>query len=165
VKATTVIPCACGFSLFALRNTNIGVSCDEEWVRSTSSEEVLNNLVVDGVHPDRASGGWHPAVGESFPTPHTDELVVFKDYFCHGFGFPVHPFLCGLIDYYGISLCNLSPNSILHVAIFINLCESYLGILPHFDLFCHFFCLKVKGGMSSRVVGCAYLQPQDGMMI
>jgi hypothetical protein len=52
----------------------------------------------------------------------------------------------------------------LHIAIFIHLCESYLGILPHFDLFRHFFCLKVKGGTGSRVVGDAYLQLRDGMM-
>ena len=94
--------------------------------------------------------GWRPTVGENFPTPHFDELVVFEDYFICGFGVPIHPFLRGLIDHYGISLCNLSPNSILHVAIFINLCEAYLGILPHFDLFRHFFYLKMRGGVDPR---------------
>jgi len=127
-------------------------SRDEEWVRSTSSEAVLNNLVVHGILLDMATAGWRLAASEDFPTPHTNKLVVFKDYFFRGFGVPIHPFLRGLIAYYGIGLCNLSPNSIMHVAIFINLCESYLGILPHFDLFCHFFCLKVKGGPGSRVV-------------
>ena len=107
-----------------------------------SNEAVLNRLVMDGVLPDRVTTGWRPAHGESFPTPHDDELVVFEDYFYRGFGVPIYPFLHGLIDYYGISLCNLSPNSILHISIFIHFCEAYLGILPHFDLFHYFLCLK-----------------------
>ena len=114
----------------------------EEWVGSVSNEAALNRLVEDGVLPDRVTAGWRLAHGESFLTPHGDELVVFEDYFYHGFGVPIHPFLCGLIDYYEISLCNLGPNSILHVSVFIHFCEAYLSILPYFDLFRHFFCLK-----------------------
>ena len=114
---------------------------------SVSNEAALNQLVVDGVLPDRVTAGWHPAHGESFPTPCGDELVVFEHYYYRGFGVLIHPFLCGLIDYYGISLCNLGPNSILHVSVFIHFCEAYLGILPHFDLFRHFFCLKPRGDL------------------
>ena len=136
----------------------------EEWMKSVSNEAALNRLVVDGVLPDRVTVGWRPARGESFLTPRGDELVVFEDYFYHGFDFPIHPFLCGLIDYYGISLCNLGPNSILHVSVFIHFCEAYLGILPHFDLFRHFFCLKAQGGSRSRIVGSAYLQLWDRMV-
>jgi hypothetical protein len=121
------------------------INHDEEWVRSINNEMTLNNLVVYGVLPDRATTGWCPMASEDFPTPQSDELVIFEDYFFRRFGVPIHPFLRGFIDYYGISLCNLSLNSILHVTMFINLCESYLGILPHFDLFCHFFCLKIRG--------------------
>ena len=113
----------------------------KEWVSSKSNEEALNQLVVDGVLPDGVTVGWRQARGESFPTPGGDELVAFEDYFYRGFGVPIHPFLHGLIDYYGISLYNLGPNSILHVSVFIHFCEAYLGILPHFDLFRHFFCL------------------------
>ena len=80
---------------------------------SVSNEAALNRLVEDSVLPDKVMVGWHLACGESFPTPHGDELVVFEDYFYHGFGVPIHPFLRGLIDYYEISLCNLGLNSIL----------------------------------------------------
>jgi len=78
----------------------------EEWVSSVSNEVVLNQLVVDDVLPDRVTPGWRPARGESFPTPRGDELVVFEHYFYRGFGVLIHPFLHGLIDYYGISLYN-----------------------------------------------------------
>ena len=35
----------------------------------------------------------------------------------------------------GIQLHHLTPDSILHIAIFVQLCEAFLGIHPHFDLF------------------------------
>jgi hypothetical protein len=89
---------------------------------------------------------------------------VFEGYFYHGFGILVYPFLNSLINYYGINLCNLGPNSILHIAIFIHFYEAYLGILPHFDLFHHFFCLKTVGGTRSRIMGSVYLQLRDGMV-
>ena len=130
----------------SLRAATRGVNHEEEWAWSVSNETTLNALVVDDMLPDRVKVGWHPVFGEEFPTPHSDDLVVFEDYFYRGFGVPIHPFLHGLIDYYNISLCNLSLNSILHVAIFINFCEAYLGILPHFDLFRYFFCLKIRRG-------------------
>ena len=111
----------------------------KEWVSSISNEAALNQLVVDGMLPDRVPTRWHPARGESFPTPGGDELVVFEDYFYRGFGVSIHPFLHRLIEYYAISLCSLVPNSILHVSVFIHFCEAYLGVLPHFGHFCHFF--------------------------
>ena len=78
-------------------------------------------------------------------------------------GVPVHPFLRDLLEFWGVSLCNLYPNTILHISIFIHFCEAYLRILPHFNLFRHLFWLKKKGGDGSRVVGGVYLQLHDGM--
>jgi hypothetical protein len=128
----------------------------EKWARSINDEAALNALVVDDVLPDRAMIGWCPVFGEEFPTPRTDELVVFEDYFYQGFGVPIHSFLHGLIDYYRISLYDLSPNSILHVAIFINFCEAYLGSFPISTSSIISSTSKSKGSRS-RVVGGAYL--------
>ena len=89
--------------------------------------------------------------------PHTDEVVVFEDYFWRGLGFNIHPFLSNLLEFQTLSLCNLHPNTILHILIFIHFCEAYLGILPHFNLFRHLFWLKKKGGSGSKVVGDVYL--------
>ena len=63
-----------------------------------------------------------------------------------------------------MSLCNLHLNTILHIYVFIHFCEVYLGILPHFNLFRHFFWLKKKGGGNSKVVGGVYLSLHDGMV-
>ena len=68
-----------------------------------------------------------------------------------------------LLEFWAISLCNLHPNTILHVSVFIHFCEAYLGILPYFNLFKHLFWWKKKGGSASKVVGGIYLQLRDGM--
>jgi hypothetical protein len=47
-------------------------------VESVSDVMALNQLVVHGVMPDRATTRWRPVASESFPTPHGDELVVLK---------------------------------------------------------------------------------------
>ena len=59
-------------------------SHDEEWVPSRTSAADLDKMVAAGVIPDRLTAGWRPASGEPFLTPHTDEAVVFKDYFWRG---------------------------------------------------------------------------------
>ena len=94
---------------------------DQEWVKSTTTQKILEGMVFKGVLHDQATIGWCPAAGEPFLTIDTSELVVFVAYFARGFGIPVHPFLWKLLGYYGISLCHLHPNSIIHISLFINL--------------------------------------------
>ena len=67
------------------------------------------------------------------------------------------------MEYWGVSLCNLHPNTILHITVFIHFYEAYLGILPHFNLFRHLFWLKKKGGGGSKVVDGVYLHLCDRM--
>jgi len=112
-----------------------GTSRDKEWVPSLMGETELNEMVEAGVLPDRVTVGWRPTDGGPYPMPHTDEIVVFEDYFWRGLGLPVHPFLQDLLEYWGVSLCNLHLNTILHIFGFIHFYEVYLGILPHFNLF------------------------------
>ena len=139
------------------RKAVAGASRDEERVPSKMGEAELNKMVAAGVLPDRITAGWRLASGEPFPMPNIDEAVVFEDYFWRGLGFPVHPFLRDLLEFWSISLCNLHPNTILHILIFIHFCETFLGVLPHFNLFRHLFWLKKKGGGGSKVVGGVYL--------
>jgi hypothetical protein len=116
-------------------------------MKSISTEGSICKLINGGVLPDAAIEGWRPSVGESYLEPHPGELIIFEDFYWHRFRNPCHPFLCKLLDYYKVSLCNLHPNSILSISIFINFCEAYLGIYPHFNLWCHLFCLKKKGDL------------------
>ena len=52
-----------------------------------------------------------PAEGQVVPTPKPTERVVFIPHFFQGLGFPLHPFIRGLIYYYWIDFEDLSPNS------------------------------------------------------
>uniref|UniRef100_J3M5L1 Transposase (putative) gypsy type domain-containing protein n=1 Tax=Oryza brachyantha TaxID=4533 RepID=J3M5L1_ORYBR len=78
---------------------------------------------------------------ESWSTPHSDEIVVFSSFFERGFSLPISSF-CGLLDFYKLELHHLNPNSILHISIFVYIRETFLGIPPHFNLFCHLFRVK-----------------------
>ena len=64
---------------------------------------------------------------------------MFKAFVERGLAIPVCDFLQGLLFFWGIQLLHLTPNSILHIAIFVHLCEAFLGIYPHFDLFKNLF--------------------------
>ena len=59
----------------------IGACHDNEWVLSLMGEAEINRMVEAGVLSDRVTAGWWPASGEPFPMPHTEEVVVFEDYF------------------------------------------------------------------------------------
>ena len=65
----------------------------------------------------------------------------------------------GLLHYYKIKLQHLNPNGIQHIMAFITMCEGYLGIEPHFELWRYFFAIslhrkKDRGGESSMSMGC-----------
>lgn len=62
--------------------------------------------------------------------------------FCAASEFLLPIFSRGLLHHWGIQVHYLTPNSILHILIFVHLCEAFLGIEPHFDLFQHLFHLK-----------------------
>ena len=48
-----------------------------------------------------------------------------------GFGVPVGRFMRALCEYYVVELHNFSPNSISQAAVFVVVCEGYLGIEAH----------------------------------
>ena len=104
------------------------------WPQSTATEARLAVLVEEGVLPAKELIDWRAAGGEEFPTPNTGEIVVHSAFFQRGLSIPVHPFLRGLLYWYGLELHTLNPNGLLHVSCFITLCECFLGIEPHFDL-------------------------------
>ena len=78
---------------------------------------------------------------ESVPNPSQGERVCLVPYLIRGLGFPIHPFLRGLLEFYGLQLHNLTPASILHIAGFVALCEQFLGCEAHFALWKKLFYL------------------------
>ena len=69
------------------------------------------------------------------PYENTGEIIAFTSYLERGLGFPCSSFFSGLMRYYRIQLHHLTPNSFVHISIFVHLCEDFLGIEPHFELF------------------------------
>ena len=104
---------------------------------------------------------------ESVPSPSKGERVCLVSYLIRGLGFPIHLFLRGLLEFYGLQLHNLTPTSILHIACFVALCELFLGIEAHFAPWKKLFCLvphsqegsiyQVGGAELWRIAGTGYL--------
>jgi hypothetical protein len=61
-----------------------------------------------------------------------------------GLGVPSHQFLCSLLEFFGLKLHHLTPSGILHMAAFVTLCEAYMGIEPHLNLWNYFFCTRLQ---------------------
>jgi hypothetical protein len=71
---------------------------------------------------------------EIVPQPKEGYRVIFLAFLLRGFSLHAHEFLHGLLFVYGVQLHQLTPNSILHIACFVTLCEAFLGINPHWGL-------------------------------
>lgn len=59
----------------------------------------------------------------------------------------------------------LTPTPVLHISIFVHLCEAFLGIYPHFDLFKSLFFLNPYPNFSNvATVGGANLELRSEMV-
>jgi hypothetical protein len=75
---------------------------------------------------------------------------MFLSFLFRGLSLPAHEFLRGLLFVYGVQLHQLTPNSILHIACFVTLCESFLGIEPHFLLWRSIFWLRPSVALANK---------------
>ncbi|KAK1615712.1 hypothetical protein QYE76_021229 [Lolium multiflorum] len=112
-----------------------------EWERSKISTQDVNLLKKLGISK-KPKALCFPSE-ESYPTPPMGYRVSFVDHLIRGLSAPIHPFLRGLLFVYGLQLHHLTPNSILHISIFITLCEAFLGVQPNWALWKRiFFCRR-----------------------
>jgi hypothetical protein len=111
--------------------------------QSFEDESEILKLVENRFLLDRAVLQWRSAKGEGIPTPNMKQIMVFSSFFQWGFGLPAYDFLRGLLQHYQIELVHLNPNSILQIAVFVHLCEAFLGIPPSFPLFKNYFFPKI----------------------
>ena len=133
------------------------------WMSSKCADSHLLDLVGKHLLQPRNVIHWRRSDGESFPHEGVDESVVFHPHVLRGLCFPVSDFFRCLLHHKGVHVYHLTPNSILHISIFVHLCEAFLGIEPHFDLFQYFFHLKPHPNDSGvDVVGGAGLQFRQG---
>jgi hypothetical protein len=85
------------------------------------------------------------------------EFVLFVS--C-GSALPISPFFLLLLEELGLHLQHLTPHSILQAAIFVHLCEMFVGVAPCISLFHHFFVL-VKSGKAKDHLGAYYFHTRS----
>ena len=98
-----------------------------DWAKSLVSDKDINELNGQGL----LDGMEYQLPGdEEIPNPPEGWRVMFLSFLFRGLSLPAHEFLRGLLFVYGVQIWQLTPKAILHVAVFVNFCECYLG-LPH----------------------------------
>ncbi|KAK1664976.1 hypothetical protein QYE76_053135 [Lolium multiflorum] len=114
-----------------------------EWERSKISPQDVNLLKKLGLSKKK-DALLFPSE-ESYPSPPMEYRVSFVDHLIRGLSAPIHDFLRGLLFVYGLQLHHLTPNSILHISIFITLCECFLGVQPNWALWKRIFLVHRNG--------------------
>jgi hypothetical protein len=126
------------------KTTNASTS----WVPSEFSQYDLTKAQKDGFIAE-GDQVIFPST-ERIPKPPSGYRVMFLAFLLRGLSFPAHEFLCWLLFVYGIDLHQLTPNSILHIACFVTICESFLGIEPHWVLWKFLFRLRPNVSLSKK---------------
>ena len=128
------------------------------------SESAISSLVSHRLLRPRSVVQWFLAEGHSRPYERVAVTVMFMAFVELGLAIPICDFLQGVLFFWGIQLHHLTPTSILHIAIFVHLCEAFLGIHPHFDLFKSLFFLNPYPNFSNvAIVGGANLELRSEM--
>ena len=94
---------------------------------STTTEKKIGNLWAAGYLAAYIAHRL-PDEGQVIPTTGPHERVVFLAHFVRGLEFPLHPFVCGLMFYYGLDFHDLDPNFVLNISVFI---VGVRGFPPH----------------------------------
>ena len=129
-----------------------GSGAEGKWMASSVKKKDIKELREAGYLAKEIAHRL-PAKGQIVPTTEPHERVVFLTHFVHGLGFPLHPFVHGLMFYYGLDFHDLAPNFILNITAFIVVCEASLRIPPHFGLWLKTFNVKPKV-VSGQQVEC-----------
>jgi hypothetical protein len=125
------------------------------WVQTKVQEKELSSTKKIGILKNDPAETL-AAGPKIIPRPPAGFRVLFLAFLLRVLSLPPHPFLRGLLFAYGIQLHDLNPNTILHIACFIMLCECFLGIEPHWALWRQIFIIRrpqhyQTGGFSCQV--------------
>ena len=138
----------------------------ESWFRSDVTHARMEGLVKRGLLRERTDAvEWLEPDREDTLAPPDAYVVSFASFHKRGLMVPPHLFFQGLLHHYQIELQHLNPNGIQHIAAFIAMCEGYLGIQPHFELWRYFFSIslikkKERGRETPMPMGCASIHLQ-----
>ena len=80
----------------------------------------------------------------SEPMPNESQVISFIMFHLARFRVPAHPFMGRFLCHFRMWLHDLTPHGVAHLLVFVTLCERYLGIEPHFDLWRWIFRLNLN---------------------
>lgn len=126
-------------------------------------EEDIQELVDAKLLQEKAGVNWRCALGNAwnFET-HPKETIAWARFVERGFEVSTSDFFRGILEYYGLQLVHLNPNGILHILIFVHLCEAYLGIHANFNLFWKIFRCKLQSSQENMsILGGASFQMRE----
>ena len=104
-----------------------------------------------------------PSTKEVLPEPREKERVLFGEAVYRGLGFLLHDFVRGLLYAYGVQIHDFTPNGILHIAVFMTLCECFLGVHLRWALWKSIFRVRpnCRGNRTYPVGGLQVQVRQD----
>jgi hypothetical protein len=114
-------------------------TANSDWTYSKCSRNDLLRLVSKGLLQEKNVVQWRLTFRQSYPQENVAKIILFQHFVERGLALPASDFFRGLLYFNGLQLHHLNPNSIAHLAIFVHLCEAFLGTEPHFALFCYLF--------------------------
>jgi len=115
----------------------------DNWRPSSMTERRLLELEREGLLRHRtslSSPEWiAPPADHREPQPPMGYMVSFTKFHRHGLGAPPSHFMRALCFHYGVELQHFSLNAITVAAVFAVVCEGYLGMMPHWELWLHLY--------------------------
>src|SRR3954464_8467512 len=111
-----------------------------EWLPSVVTAANVRRYQDEGLI--RRNGCRLPGPGEVEPLPWDVERVLLLSHVDRGFSLPPHPFLLDFLAFTGSQLHHLVPNTITLLSSFFALCEGFIGIDPHWNLFRAIYSIK-----------------------
>jgi hypothetical protein len=132
-RGSTVATAAAGTAANRAKSVDTDASIIGNWVQTKIGDKELSNAKKIGILKNDPVESLIAGL-EIIPRPLPGFRVIFLAFILRGLSLPPHHFLRGLLFAYGIQLHDLNPNTVLHIACFIMLCECFLGIEPHWAL-------------------------------
>jgi hypothetical protein len=117
-------------------------AAEKLWPVPTTTEDQLRDLVRDDLIQEKEFADWKVPGQHQVPTPGPGEIVQFISFVRAGLYLPASAFLHRFLHYFSISLNHLTPNIVLHLSVFVYLCEAFIDIIPSISQFRFFFRLK-----------------------
>jgi hypothetical protein len=140
-RGSTTTGTTAGTAAKKAKTTDADTSVVGNWVQSKVGDKEPSQAEKMSLHKNAPVESL-AAGPEIVPRPPPGFRIIFLAFLPRGLSLPPHPFLCGLLFAYGIQLHDLNPNTILHIACFITLCECFLGIEPHWALWRRIFAVQ-----------------------